>query len=307
MFLVLLAACAHRTPATTPVPSETAETADTSSPPVEVAPVLFVSSYRTGRVHVFDATTGAPIGVVEGVDGAQTVVLDAAGGWVACAELKNQVVRIDPETLSVTGALVADDPETAEDETGGLKNPDAAIFGPDGRLYVSSFETDQVLRYEADGTFVDVFVAAGAGGLDGPDIGLAFAPDGRFLVPGWYSHRVHAYDPVTGAHTGDLLGPDQGLENPRQIAFDASGRMHTSAWASGGVLRTDPATGETVTLVTVPRATGMFLDEARGELLVANDGEDAVRVFDLETGADRGVRVTSTEIDGATAIGLLPR
>lgn len=304
---VLLAACtpdpaAPTTPAEPP-PENTGDTAPIPPP----APVLVVSSYFGGKVHVFDKTTGANLGVVEGVDGAQTVVASATGEWIACAELKNEVVRIDPASLTIVGTLVADDPGTPEDETGGLLNPDAAIFGPDGRLYVSSFETDQVLRYEADGTFVDVFVAAGAGGLDGPDIGLVFAPDGEFLVPGWYSNRVHRYDPATGASLGDLIGPDQGLENPRAIAFDTAGRAYVSGFATNGVLRRDPTTGETVQLVTLERATGMVLDEEAGELLVASGWDDTVHAFDLETGEDRGERVGFRPIEGATAIGLLSR
>lgn len=305
--VALLAACTSdpETP-TTPTDPTVAPTGDTATTPAP-STALVVSSYFAGKVHLFDPVSGELIGVIDGVDGAQTVVVGPTGEWIACAELKNQILRIDPQTLEILGTLVADDPGTPDDETGGLQNPDAAIFGPDGRLYVSSFETDQILRYEADGTFVDVFVAAGAGGLDGPDIGLVFAPNGEFLVPGWYSHRVHRYDPDTGASLGDLVGPDQGLANPRAIVFDVDGRAYVSGWATNGVLRLDPATGETVKLVELSGATGMVLDEEAGELLLANDGEDIIHAYALETGDLIGERVEFRPIDGATAIGLLPR
>ena len=43
----------------------------------------------------------------------------------------------------------------------GLDAPNGLVFGPDGNLYVSSANTDQVLRYNGNtGAFIDVFVSA---------------------------------------------------------------------------------------------------------------------------------------------------
>ncbi len=50
------------------------------------------------------------------------------------------------------------------------------VFGPDGNLYVSARDTDEVLRYDgAIGAFLSAFVTAGSGGLNGPG-GLVFTP-----------------------------------------------------------------------------------------------------------------------------------
>ena len=57
-----------------------------------------------------------------------------------------------------------DDTATEADETGGLDGPTAAVLGPEGRWYVASFNNDAVLRYEADGRYVDTFVPAGTDG-----------------------------------------------------------------------------------------------------------------------------------------------
>ena len=46
-------------------------------------------------------------------------------------------------------------------------------FGPDGSLYVASYNNDQILRY--DGSTGEVFVAAGSGGLVEPEY-LTFTP-----------------------------------------------------------------------------------------------------------------------------------
>ena len=77
--------------------------------------------------------------------------------------------------------LVQDDPATPKiDESGGLLSAHGLLFGPDGNLYVASFGTDEVLRYDDEtGDFIDVFVNAG-NGLNGPTALLFVAP----AVPG---------------------------------------------------------------------------------------------------------------------------
>jgi streptogramin lyase len=51
--------------------------------------------------------------------------------------------------------------------SGGLSRPRGVLFGPDGNLYVSSYDTGQVLRYDGStGDFIDVF--ASGGGLANP-------------------------------------------------------------------------------------------------------------------------------------------
>jgi sugar lactone lactonase YvrE len=71
---------------------------------------------------------------------------------------------------------------------GGLTRPYGNAFGPDGNLYVSSFRTNQILRYSGKtGKFLGVFASDNNGGLgslnglNGPN-GLLFAPDGSLYV-----------------------------------------------------------------------------------------------------------------------------
>lgn len=70
----------------------------------------------------------------------------------------------------------------------GLTRPYGNAFAPDGSLFVSSFRTNQILRYDsATGAFLGVFASdnnSGLGtvsGLNGPN-GLLFAPDGSLYV-----------------------------------------------------------------------------------------------------------------------------
>jgi DNA-binding beta-propeller fold protein YncE len=65
--------------------------------------------------------------------------------------------------------------------SGGLTTPFYTTVS-DGTLYVSSYGTDEVLRYDAEtGEFIDVAVARGEGGLVGPR-GLDFDSKGRLFV-----------------------------------------------------------------------------------------------------------------------------
>ena len=71
---------------------------------------------------------------------------------------------------------------------GGLIRPYGNAFGPDGSLFVSSFRTNEILRYNPiTGAFLGVFASDNNGGLgtlnglNGPN-GLLFGPDGSLYV-----------------------------------------------------------------------------------------------------------------------------
>lgn len=70
----------------------------------------------------------------------------------------------------------------------GLTRPYGNAFGPDGNLYVSSFRTNQILRFDGTtGAFLDIFASDNNGGLgstnglNGPNA-LLFGPDGSLYV-----------------------------------------------------------------------------------------------------------------------------
>lgn len=243
---------------------------------------LWVANFLGDRVTRHDARTGALIGelgATSELDGALGMDLGPDGRVYVASEEANRVLRYDAVTGAFLGRFVWDDPDSERDETGGLKGPAAVLFGPDGALYVSSFDGDAVLRYDGvTGEFIDEFVVAGAGGLDGPDAGMTFGPDGDLYVPGFYNHEIGRYDGVTGDFKERFTPADGWLLAPRTLIFAGDELLVTSEWRSA-VVRFDGRSGA-----------------YRGELVAAKAGglRGAAGMVRL---ADASLAVVSLEAD----------
>jgi len=248
--------------------------------------LMLVSGYDSDAIHVFRAASGAFVGTIGPVPGAQSITTGPDGMLYACAEKIDQVLRIDPTTLSITGAFVWDDPLTLEDENASLDGPTGAIFGPDGNLYVASFDNDCVLRFDgASGAYMDIFVDTGSGGLDGPDAGMTFGPDGHLYVPSFWNHRVLRYDGTTGASLGVFIPPSAGnLLQPRGVVFEA-GSCYVASSLNNRVLRYDLAGNYRGIFASVNRPYAMAFRPDDGNLYVVSLGLNLVRIHDGASGA----------------------
>jgi hypothetical protein len=87
-------------------------------------------------------------------------------------------------------------------------------------LATSFRNNNAVLRYDGDtGTFIDILVAPGAGGLDGP-VAAVIGPDGNVYVSSYRSNQVLRYDRNTGAFLGVFVTAGSGgLTNPDGLLF----------------------------------------------------------------------------------------
>src|SRR5688572_3343221 len=151
---------------------------------------ILVSGFGSDAVHGYRARDGAPRGSL-GIQGPQSIVRGSHGWLYVCAEKVDEVVRFDPAAPQTLSTFVGDDPQTGADENGPLDGPTAAVFGPQQDLFVASFETDQILRFDGcTGAYEGIFVDTGAGGLDGPDAGTKFGSDGNLYVPSFWNDRV---------------------------------------------------------------------------------------------------------------------
>ena len=270
---------------------------------------LLVSNYNGDNIQRYDAASGAYLGAIPGVPGAQSMNYGPDGNLYVVAEKVNRVLRLDGTTGALIDTFVSDDPLTPQDETGGLNGPTAAVLSPNGELLVASFNNDSILRYDGvTGAFLGLLVGPGTA-LNGPDAGMLIGPDGLLYVPGFYSNTIHRYDPLTGAELTPFVSAGAGnLSRPRMLRFRSDGWLYVSSWANSGIKRYD-ATGNFVdTLITTSTPTGFVFESGTGHLLVGSDNQNNVRRFDGTSGALLNVLVkkNANGLTGATFLQDLP-
>lgn len=270
---------------------------------------LLVSDYGADTVHRFELQTGAPLGNLGSVPGAQSLHYGPDGHLYAAAEKSRAVLRFDGASLAPLGAFVADDPLTAEDETGGLLAPTAAIFGNDGALYVADFDGDCIKRYDGDtGQYLGDFVPSLTGGMNGPDAGMVFGPDGALYVPCWFSRDVKRFDGTSGAFLDTFIAQGTGgCDRPRTLYFRGDGSLLLTSWGTQRVLRFSE-TGQFLQLVaSTGRPTGLVPRVGTGELLVTSDQIGVVRRYDGTLGTSLGNLVNAGgPLTGGTFLKLWP-
>ena len=270
-------------------------------------PELWISGFTSNRVHRYQTITGLPLGDLAIVRGAQSIHVGSDGYTYVCAENANSIFRYKGDVP--LGAFVFDDPDTTKDETGGLTNPTAAVLGPDGDLYVASFDGDQVLRYDGrTGDFQGVFVEAGSAGLDEPDAGMVFGPDGLLWIPSFGSSEILRYDGETGDFVDVFASPGEGgLNAPRVIRFGPDGLVYVSSWRSNRILRFDLDGNFVDRFIVLNRPSGFDFDPSTGDVLAVSDQVARVLRFDGTTGARIGTFLPtgSGGLRGATYIEIL--
>lgn len=182
----------------------------------------------------------------------------------------SSVLRFDGTTGEFIDEFISDDSTTDVDETGGLIRPYELAFGPDGNLYVASFLSDQILRYDGKtGAFIDVFAEGNglAGGLNGPD-GLLFIGDSLYVTT---QGSIATEDPETGD-----ISPSFSAGLPSQILrYDT---LETGATPT--VFATPDPSSESFGFVSL---LGLEVGPVDGDLYVSDFAGDILR-FDVETG-----------------------
>lgn len=184
---------------------------------------------------------------------------------------------------------------------------------PNGRaratndVYVSSFDSDSVLKFNADsGAFLGIFVPPGSGGLNGPT-GLTFGPDGHLYVASFvFNNSVLKYDGRSGQFLGVFVEEGSGgLQGPMDLKFGPDGDLYVVASYAGGVFRYDGQTGAFLDQFTDDPNGAEALDWRKGDLYVSSHVSDNVIRFDGQTGNKLGP-VTFGFLDWATGFDFGP-
>jgi subtilisin-like proprotein convertase family protein/streptogramin lyase len=126
-------------------------------------PELYVTGWLSHSVVRYNIETGEPIGtyIMAGSGGLSFPFALAFGPgdnnvYVTSAGT-NQILKYN----AVTGGYLGIGAST------GLDYPRDVAFS-DGLMYVTSGDNDRIIRFTADGTYVDDYVPAGSGGMDNP-------------------------------------------------------------------------------------------------------------------------------------------
>jgi hypothetical protein len=113
-------------------------------------------------------------------------------------------------------------------------------IGPDGTIWVTQFDLDQILRFNPDGTLVPGFPKPTGG--DSQDRSCAVSPvDSHVWVDGSLGRRVSHLD----ANGNFLKAVDLGADgiSPRGMAVDANGKVWTTCTFSDTAKRINPVGG----------------------------------------------------------------
>ncbi|MBK1987091.1 hypothetical protein A0J48_005990 [Sphaerospermopsis aphanizomenoides BCCUSP55] len=244
---------------------------------------FLVGNTNGDNVLIFDAATGNYVGEFitaeeGGLDHPDTLLFGPDGNGDGKSDLyiangaeaeTSSILRFDGQTGEFIDVFIGDNADTDEDETGGLIRPYGIAFGPDGNLYVASFLTDQILRYDGvTGEFIDVFAQGNGqpGGLNGPN-GLLFINGSLYVTT---QGSVATVDPDTGE-----AFPDFSAGLPSQILrYDS-----LTAGTTPTVFATPEPSPDSFDFVSL---LGLAVGED-GDLYVSDFANGILR-YDLETG-----------------------
>ncbi len=166
---------------------------------------------------------------------------------------------------------------------------DAAIFGPDGTVYVANYSSNRILHYDASGTLL---ATIGVGDLSTPR-DMAFAPNGNLCVTSG-NDDVQEFTP-TGTHLGQFSdGAGAGMSGIRGITFGPDGIAYETDFGHSRIYTFNGTTGAFLGYL----ATGSGGFEhiqfgPDGNLYVASQGNNAIDCFRTD-GTPLGAFVSGT-------------
>jgi len=136
-----------------------------------------------------------------------------------------------------TVAVFDSDGAFIREATPSLSNPMQQAWDAGGTLYVATFDSRDVRRFDPSGALIDVFVDDDR--LEGP-VNLFFDDRGDLLILDWRSRSIQHYSGTDGSFI-DFFTTD--VNRPEGWTIGPDGLLYVSEWEGNTVKRFDPDTG----------------------------------------------------------------
>jgi streptogramin lyase len=203
--------------------------------------LLYVCSESNNSVQRFNMGTHAYVDTIitgSGLSNPTAVTFDSSNN-ILIGNFANSTVTKYNSAGSFLSTLVSSG-------SGGLNGPDVGtVVGPDGKLYVPSFNSNAVLRFNATtGAFLDTFVAAGVGGMSQPRT-ILFR-DSKVWITSDNGNSVLRYG-LDGTFIDTFVAPGSGgLNGATGMVFGDDGFLYVSSWRNNRIVRFNAMTGALV-------------------------------------------------------------
>lgn len=174
--------------------------------------LLYVASEVSNQIKRYNVSTGAFVdnfvtGGVEGLNGPSGITWDSSGDLLVSSFNSDSVLKYNGSTGTFIETVVTSG-------SGGLNGPDnGTIVGPDGKLYVPSYFTNQIIRYDLTTGTPEVFI----NGILRPRV-LVFQDD-QLYITSEFADAVRRYD-LDGSFVDNFIQPGSAiLDEPVGLEF----------------------------------------------------------------------------------------
>ncbi|MBX2822948.1 MAG: T9SS type A sorting domain-containing protein, partial [Rhodothermaceae bacterium] len=138
------------------------------------------------------------------------------------------------------------------------RSPFDIVFDDRNRVYVSSFEQDKVVRFDAlTGAMLDEYIIPGSGGLDGAS-GMVISEDGFLYVGSIFTDEILRYDLESGEFIDVFVEAESGgLDAPHGVHFGPDGHLYVGSYFTDSILRFHKDTGEFINAFVTEGSGGL--------------------------------------------------
>ena len=194
--------------------------------------LLYVCSEANNSIQRFNMTTHAYVDTIisgANLNGPTGITFDSSNN-ILVGNFNNDTITKYNSAGTFLSTLVTTG-------SGGINGPDVGLtVGPDGNLYVPSFDSNAVQRYNATtGAFIDTFIPAGVGGMSQPRT-ILFR-DNKVWVTSDNGNKVLRYG-LDGSFIDTFVSSGSGgLSGASGMTFGDDGLLYVSSWRNNRILK----------------------------------------------------------------------